>query len=418
LVTTDERGVTRQTTPGAACDAGAFEGVGATPVSSSSVSSSSVSVERVYGTTADATAATELSHAFLGTCPGTTGNRPVVLATDQTYADALASAYLAKDLGTGTLLTPTSTLSVATRAELQLEGITHVYVVGGPLAVSPAVVATLSSTPADSCGGTSPTGSDLQVTRIAGATAATTAAKVAAFVGAGFVGTADLASSYKSNGAFNTTSGISSASGPGGAVPTAIVASDREFQDAEGGAVLSYAADLPILLATPTAVPAATTQAIGSLGIRQVVLLGGPLAVSTAVVAGLQAAGVSVLRVAGADYMGTSVELAKLETASSGAHSGFGWDTRTGGLAVARGNGFEDGLAGADLAARGYHGSGPVPIVLTESQSTIGSDLASYLRDVGSHGIGSPATRVAFLMVLGGPEALSSEIVRTMAANL
>ena len=85
--------------------------------------------QRIYGATADATAATELEHQFpytTGTCPGTTGTRPVVLATDATYPDALSSAYLARYLGTGTLLTPTESLSAPTLTAIHKEGITTV----------------------------------------------------------------------------------------------------------------------------------------------------------------------------------------------------------------------------------------------------------------------------------------------------
>jgi putative cell wall-binding protein len=317
--------------------------------------------------TPDATAAQEMETLFPpDLCPGMTGNQPVVLATDETDADALSSAYLAKDLGTATLLTPTGSLSAPTAAALKREGITHVDVVGGPLAVSTTVVASLEATPAYACGGTRALGKDLTVTRIAGATAATTAADVAGTVGKAFVGAADLAGAYGGNGKDNATTGASSpAPSAPGVLPTAIVASGREFQDAEGGSVLSYADDLPILLTTSGSVPAATTRALGALGVRQVIVLGGPLAVSTAVVSTLEADGVSVLRVAGLDDTGTAVELAELETASTGTHAGFGWDAHHPGLAVARGNGFQDGLAGAALAAHGVHGSGPLPLLLT-----------------------------------------------------
>ncbi len=239
-VTTDERGVPRQSSPTAACDAGAYEYVARPPVGPPPVTT-----RRVSGTTADATAAAALATAFPGTCPGTTGDRPVVLASDEEYADALASAYLAKDLSTGTLLTPATTLSAATLAALRTEGITHVYVVGGPLAVSTAVVAALEATPAYTCEGTKPLGRNLQVTRIAGATAPATAAQVAAFPGKGFVGSADLSGVYGTAAA-----GVGSSPSPSapGALRTAIVASDGEFQDAEAAAVLSYAQDLPILL--------------------------------------------------------------------------------------------------------------------------------------------------------------------------
>lgn len=116
---------------------------------------------RIAGSTADATAGQELAHQFpAGSCPGTTGTRAVILATDANYPDALSSAYLARSLGTGILLTPTATLSQATKTAIADEGITQVEVVGGPLAVSTAVVDQIEALPAYECGGgaTLPTG--------------------------------------------------------------------------------------------------------------------------------------------------------------------------------------------------------------------------------------------------------------------
>ncbi len=408
-VTTDERGFPRQSTATATCDAGAYE----LQATTTGHHHPGVTVLRTYGPTADATAAQELAASF-PSCPGSTGNRPVVLATDQGYPDALSSAYLAADLGTGTLLTPTGSLSVATLAALKAEGITHVYVVGGPLAVSTAVVAALESTPAYDCGGTTPTGSDIVVTRIAGTTAAETAADVAGFPGSGFVGSADLAGAY---GKYDPAGGDPSTGPPApGPIRTAIITSNQEFQDAEGAAVLSYAAHLPILLTTPSALPSATASAIAALGIRQVIVVGGPLAVSTAVAAALEAHGVSVLRVAGTDYSGTSAELAALETGIG--NQGFSWDARTPGFAVARGDGYQDGLAGADLTARGTRGSGPVPLLLTGSPTTLGAGLTAFLHQLAAHGVGSPGKPVSFLLALGGPLALSPGLLDAMVGDL
>ena len=204
----------------------------------------------------------------------------------------------------------------------------------------------------------------------------------------------------------------------GGNERTAIIASGYSSGDLQAIGPMAFSGPYPILYAGPTGLSQAVKDALSGLGIDHAIIVGGPLAVSTAVVAALESDGVSVLRVAGSDYTGTSVSLAGLETASPATHQGFGWDLRTPGLAVARGNGFQDGLAGASLAARGYHGSGPVPILLTQSQTTIGTDLVHYLRDVGGHGIGPSGRAVGFLMVLGGPEALVPSVVDAMARDL
>ncbi len=379
---------------------------------------------RISGPTADATAAQELEHQFTvaaGECPGTATTRPIVLATDASYPDALASAPLARALGTGTLLTPPTQLSAVTAAAIRAEGVTRVYVVGGPLAVSTSVLATLRSTPVAACGGGPGPGGQLLVTRIFGTTEYDTAAQIATSAAAlGGIGAMDLAGAYVGvnatggDGRDNTTAGTgSSAPVASGALPTAVVTTGKGFEDAESASTLAYAERLPVLLTTPATLSVQVSSSIGSLGIRQVVVMGGQLAVSNAVVASIEQLGVSVLRVAGSDATGTAVELAQLEEAPS--PTGAGWHG-TGGLTVARGNGYSDGLAGAVVAADGPSSGAPEPLVLTESPTTVGAPLTAFLRSAGSTGIGG--LRVSHLTVLGGTLALSQTTVDQMATDL
>jgi SpoIID/LytB domain protein len=379
---------------------------------------------RVDGPTADGTAAQELEHQFTaasGRCPGSGSTRPVVLATDAGYSDALASAPLARGLGTGTLLTPAAQLSATTASAIHLEGVTRVYVVGGPLAVSTSVVTTLQSMPASACGGGRSTGADIRVTRLDGQTVYDTAAQIAADAAAlDGVGALDLAGAYEGSnrtggpGRYNTTAGTASSvpvsSGP---IATAIVATGKGFQDAEAASVFAYAERLPILLTTSAELSTQASFEIRALGIRQVVVMGGQLAVSDGVVASLEQLGVSVLRVAGTDATGTSVELAELETASSPA--GAGWHG-TDDLAVARGNGYSDGLAGAVVAADGPGSRAPQPLVLTETPSSVGTALTAFLETAGTTGLGG--ARVDHLTVLGGPLAVTQSAVDQMVRDL
>jgi putative cell wall-binding protein len=378
---------------------------------------------RIYGVTADATAAQELDHQFAsGSCPGTTGTRPVILATDVTYPDALASAYLARWLGTGTLLTPSVSLSQATKTAIRDEGITRVDVVGGPLAVSTAVVDQIEALPAYACGGatTLGTGKKVEVTRIWGQTAYTTAEDIAEKPPVTSVGSVDVSGAYAEmnadggNGMFNDTSGLASTAPSGaGKLPTAILASGQEFQDAEAASTLAYAESLPIVLTAPSGLSLQASSAISSLGIKQVIVMGGPLAISNEVVSQLQSLGASVLRVAGITYTDTSVQLAKLETTP--ASTGFGW-TGTGGLTVARGNGYTDGLAGADVAADGPACTSPEPLVLAISPTTVGAPLATFLKAAGTTGIGGK--KVTRFTILGGPLAITQTTINAMGADL
>lgn len=376
---------------------------------------------RVYGATADATAASELEHQFpAGACPGNAGDRPVVLATDATYPDALASAYLARSLGTGTLLTQSSTLSGPTLAAIKAEGITTVDVVGGPLAVTTAVVAQLEATDATACGGgVLPGTAHIHVTRIWGTTAYTTAAKVAETPPASDVGSATFTGAYAGTnasggtGRYNDTFGLGS-SAPVSSAPlrTAIVAVGTGFQDAESASTLAYAERFPILLTAPSALSAQTADALSALGIQQVVVMGGPYAVSNGVVSSLEALGLSVLRIAGQTYSGTSVALADFETTAG---AGLGW-IGTGSVTVARGDGFTDGLAGAVVAADGPASAAPSPLLLTLGPTTVGTALTIFLQSAGRTGLGGAA--VTHLTVLGGPFAISQSAINAMGAAL
>ncbi len=391
-------------------------------------------VTQIYGPTADATAAAELEHQFdaKGTaCPGRSGARPVVLATDANYPDALASAYLAGHLQTGELLTPTASLSAVTADAIREEGITNVYVVGGPLAVSTAVVKQLESTLAYNCGGTSPITAAhpvyVQVTRIYGQTLYDTAQWVAEYPSATQVGTVDVAGAYGSanraggTGLYNDTAGSASSAPPTATpLPTAIVATGRSFQDAESAGVLSYADHLPILLTTTTTLSPEVASAISALQIEQVVVMGGPLAVSDAVVTALESLGVSVLRIAGQTATDTAVQLADFEMGSSTGHVGLAW-SGTGGVAVARGNYYSDGLAGAVVAAGQSHTSSgrPEPLLLTVDPTTVGPYLTAFLERAGTGGIdGNRSDTVTTLTVLGGPDAVSKTTVQSMRNDL
>ena len=398
-----------------------------------------ISVRRVYGPTPEGTAAAELEAAFpaaAGSCPGTTSTRPVVLATDASYPDALSSAYLAGSLRTGTLLTPPGVLSTATLDALRTEGITHVVVVGGPLAVSTAVVAALSRTPAYACGGTTPADRDITVERVAGATEYATARAIALDPATGGARPVDLSAAYAGTGsaggrgAYNRSAGnASGAPAAPGALTTAILASGAEFQDAESASDLSYAAHVPILLTPGSSLSATAATAIRALHVAQVLVMGGPLAVSDAVVTQLEALGVSVLRVAGATASATGIELAQAELGSSASHLGFGW-APTGGLGVAGGDYWSDGLAGADalagahaLAGAGtFAGAGTrvhaVPLLLTASASAAGHVLEAFLAQVGASGVDHDDHPITKLTVLGGPLAVMGQVVTAMEAAI
>ena len=386
------------------------------------VGTSSVEVPRISGYTADATAADELAHQFspkAGDCPS---SGAVVLSRDNYYSDALASQYLAASLGTGTLLTPTSRLSTVTKAAIEDEGISHVYVVGGSLAVSTAVVAAIDVLPVDACGGTTPVGGTVEVTRIAGYTEYATAEAIATAVPSSFVGHAAVGAAYAGTnttggpGIFNATPGAASTRPPSGAPTTAILATGVSFQDAESASVMSYDAHLPVLLSAPNALSPAALTAIETLGVTQVVVMGGPLAISDAVVSSLQDLGVAVLRVAGVDAADTALEAADFELSASGLH----W-APVSQVVVARGDFYSDGLAGAIVAAGAGRSNthAPEPLLLTKNPSSVGQYLTPFLQTAGTGaGIATDGQPVTGLTILGGSLALTTTTVRTLERDI
>ncbi len=380
-------------------------------------------VTRIYGQTADTTAAAELTRAFpwtAGSCPST---RTAVVATTNVFQDALSSQFLAQHLTTGTLLTPTESLSQVTATTLEKEGITTVDVVGGPLALSTTVVKAIENLPADQCGGVNPVG-NVVVHRIFGKTQYATAMAVAELVGSAgskaFPGAYSTTNATGGTGMFNDTAG-SGSSAPAGSLPTAILASGEEFQDAQAASVISYRTRLPMLLTPATQLSTTAVAAIEKLGIKQVILMGGPLAVSNAVESSLVAkTGVSVLRIAGKDYTDTSQELARFEAAA--ATDGLDW-TLGHRVMVARGNGYTDGLAGAVLESPHNGATGasrsPHPLLLIESPATVGPYVTTFLTVTGHAGVGGTSSKtVRALTVLGGPLAVTTASVAQMQTDL
>lgn len=398
----------------------------------------------VYGSTADATAAAEFQRTFPSTkltttkgtkvhksCPAT---RAAVIATTVVYQDALSSQFLAQDLTTGTLLTPTTSLAQVTATTLRKEGINTVYVVGGPLAITTAVANDIAALPVYKCGGTtrSKTTGTVVVHRIYGETAEGTAMSVAEFVGKApakaFLGayTTPTATpnSTGGNGRYNDTAGKGSKLPSSAAtLTTAILASATEFQDAQAASVLAYHTAIPMLLTSTTSLSTTAVAAINDLHVQQVILLGGQLAVTNTVEAALVAkTGVSVLRVAGKDYTDTARQLADFEANTTVGGLGLGWTVGKRVL-VARGNGFTDGLAGAVLDNKNNATTGAShehPLLLTESPTVVGPYLTTFLKIAGKTGIdGRGGTNVVkALTILGGPLAVSPAEISDMQTDL
>ncbi|MDA8296259.1 MAG: cell wall-binding repeat-containing protein [Actinomycetota bacterium] len=391
----------------------------------------------IYGTNAEATAAAEFDNAFVSVSGGSatcTNNGNAVLATAADPYDALSASYLEGQLGTGVLITPPSssgTIDPATLAALKYAGVQRVYVVGGPDAVTTAEINALANTPAYLCGGLATTGSNIVVEpAIYGQTADDTAQAIDNYLsnGVGGQGTPTLptlAGAFSSASTYNQTTGNGSSAAPSATAKTAIVVSDTDWQDADTAAGIAYLYHLPVILTPGNALGAQASSELVTLGINQVIALGGNLALSNNVVTAIQAlnGGISVLRVAGYDYTQTAADIAMLEG------NVLGWKQTT--LYVAQGttagNGWGDSLAAAPLSAcggtcpTGGAGASTVHegILLTESPTAgEGTYTAAVLKAAGTptNGLGSGLT--TGIQVLGGPYAVTAATISAMQASL
>lgn len=314
---------------------------------------------------------------------GTAG--AVVVANGTTAkdgVDALAANYLAGRVGAPILLTQATRTDSATLGAIKavLKGATDpvLYVMGGTDSVSDAVVAQLKAAAASTASGA------VTVKRIAGANRYATSASVATTPGA-------------------VTNSLTLGTGSG--ATTAILVSGEVNADALAAGPLSYAWGVPVLLTPSGQLPSDVAGAIKSLGITQLIVLGGADRVPQAVLDQATAAGVvSVKRIAGADRFDTAAQLygfaADTLQDSTGSHYGAGGTTAY----LANGaTGFPDALAAGPLA--GKNGD----VLLTVQQGKLGASTQSFLK---SHhqfgtivGLGSAAGSVSDAVIVAAATA-------------
>ena len=272
-----------------------------------------VSTDRVAGINRYATAAAVAGQDDFD------GASTAILATGETFPDALAASGLAGAQGPAPIILTESDVysDEAQEALNNLTSITDVTIVGGTAAISEDVADDVEA-------------DGFTVTRIAGTDRYGTAAEVAGEIGAG-----------------GTIGGLS----------TAFIATGTGFADALAGGPLAYALGAPILLVTPSEIPAATEAALGDLGIEQVVILGGTAAVGEDVADELESlTGNAPIRVAGENRFGTAAEV--LAFAQDTAE--LAWAPTE--VLVTSGLNFPDALAGGPLG-----GERQAPILLSAS---------------------------------------------------
>lgn len=266
----------------------------------------------------------------------------VIVAAGFNFPDALAGSGLAGQVGAPVLLVNDvqDTVPAATLAEINRLEPGTVHVLGGTAAVSAAVFNELSGA------------GDWAMNRIGGADRFETAADIAGLVDA--------------------------------AGDTAIVATGRAFPDALAMGPLAFAGPHPVLLTEVGSLPAATGAALA--GIENVIIAGGPAAVSTVVeneIDGIVSGDVS--RLEGAERTATATAIAEFLVDEAG----FTLSETV----VANGRDFPDALAGAP-----YAGSNEAPLLITNGTTDLGTGTEAFVT--------ANAGAFDLFTFLGGPAAI------------
>lgn len=271
-------------------------------------------VDRVSGADRYATAAALSATTF------SPGVDVAFVARGDDFPDALTVASVAANRGAPILLAAPTYLPAATASELARLAPKEIVAVGGPGALSDAVLASLA-------GFTSG-----PVTRIAGADRFATAVAIS--------------EAYRDPG-----------------VGTVYLATGLAFPDAMGAATAAAHHSTSVLLTAPDFLPGAVAAELTRLAPEEVVLVGGVAAISSQVALDVAALGLDVRRVSGADRYATAVALS-VDTFAGASHV---W--------VATGADFPDALTAGAVA-----GANDVPLLLVPPGYLHSTVLAELVR--------------------------------------
>jgi hypothetical protein len=205
-------------------------------------------------------------------------------------------------------------------------------------------------------------------------------------------------------------------------VTTAILATDQSFTDAASASAVAYKSHFPLLLTGPSSLSPDAVTALTNDAVQQVIVMGGPVAISDNVLSQVEAMGISVLRVAGQDFTDTSQLLAQFEQNSvngSGLTNGLDYEPFY--VTIARGDYYTDAIIASQ-----WSGRTSTPILLTWDPNNTGMPggtdyLGTYLHSAGQVGFdpGTPADgTMNNLLFIGGPFAISPALETTIANDL
>jgi putative cell wall-binding protein len=224
---------------------------------------------------------------------------------------------------------------------------------------------------------------------------------------AGLLGTAGLATGASANAAFKytrvagidryaTASSVAADAFPTGA-QTAIIARGDAFADALAGAYLAglQTGGAPVLLTTTASVPDATKTRLAAMSTKNVILLGGTGAISTAAEQDL-AKTYTVTRVAGTNRYDTAAKIAQT-TSTLGVGTLSGDKTAI----VANGEVYADALAAGPVSY-----SQRFPILLTRAGDLPAESKAALT-----------ALGIKHVVIVGGTTAVSDAVDAALKAN-
>ncbi|MDZ4178838.1 MAG: cell wall-binding repeat-containing protein [Coriobacteriia bacterium] len=195
-------------------------------------------------------------------------------------------------------------------------------------------------------------------------------------------------------GRYETAVAISARTFAGGTVPTAVLATGRQFADALSASGLAGAYRSPLLLTSGLSLESCVLNELARLGATRVVIVGGTSAVSAAVESTLRTRGYTVERVQGADRYATAAAVARKTAQVAG-------PSFRGEAFIARGDAFADALAASPLA---YSRVAPVLLV---RPGDIPQTTASAMRDIG----------ISSAVIVGGTGAVSSQVEKAIVSS-
>jgi putative cell wall-binding protein len=177
----------------------------------------------------------------------------------------------------------------------------------------------------------------------------------------------------------------------------AIVASGLSYPDALAASYLAGAADAPIVLTDPGGLSPAALGALQDIGANGAIVVGGVKAVSNAVMADLEAAGIEADRVAGDDRYATARAIAEsVPEEQIGSLDGSIGRTAL----LASGQGFADALSGGPVAY-----AAAFPLLLTP-KATLSPHVSAAIDALG----------IEQVVILGGDAAITPAVAAQVAA--